>query len=155
MFANAILKPQKTEDVFMACFLVPTGEAIIVSAAQLILHRHEKKMALASRDNSHEAMSKIKTATWSEKLGWLNGMLWGGAFLLALEHIWHGEVRAYWPFLTAMDSAQDTAGMLHEMLTVGVTMALVVTAAWGVMVLLYWQLVEKKANAPELKKAAK
>jgi len=146
---------RKMEGCFMACFLVPTGEAIVVSAAQLMLHQREKKMALASRSEAIESKDAKKTAAWSEKIGWLNGMLWGGAFLLALEHIWHGEVRAYWPFLTAMDNAADTATMLHEMLTVGVTMALAVTAVWGVMVLLYWFLVEKKAGAPELKPETK
>ena len=62
-------------------------------------------------------------------------MLWGGAILLCLEHVWHGEVVFFPPFLTAMYSPADTAEMLHEMATVGVGMAVLVTAAWVVLIL--------------------
>lgn len=68
-------------------------------------------------------------------MGWLNKMLWGGTLLLALEHVWHGEVTFTPPFLTAMQNPADTATMLHEMATVGVVMAVAVTAIWGIMVL--------------------
>ena len=54
--------------------------------------------------------------------------------MLCFEHIWHGEVVPFFPFLTAMSDPGDTAEMLHEMSTVGVTMAALVTAVWGVMV---------------------
>ena len=57
-------------------------------------------------------------------------MLWGGVILLAFEHVWHGEVVAWPPFLTAMSDAGATAEMLHEMATVGVCMALLITAVW-------------------------
>ena len=50
-------------------------------------------------------------------------MLWGGAALLAFEHVWHGEVVPYFPFLTAATDPADRAQMLREMATVGVTMA--------------------------------
>ena len=60
-------------------------------------------------------------------------MLWGGVALLAFEHIWHGEVVAWFPFLTAMSNAEDAAEMLHEMATVGVGMAVLITVVWGVM----------------------
>lgn len=73
-------------------------------------------------------------------------MLWGGAILLCLEHIWHGEVVFYPPFLTAMSDAADTAVMLHEMSAVGVSMALLVTAVWVVMVLV-------ADHAPVIKRA--
>ena len=65
---------------------------------------------------------------------WLNGMLWGGSLLLAYEHLWHGEVVPYFPFLTAASNAEDAAEMLHEMSTVGVTMAVLVTCIWGGMI---------------------
>ena len=66
----------------------------------------------------------------SVKLKWLSGMLVGGSFLLAFEHIWHGEVTPWFPFLTAMSDPSDAAEMFHEMATVGVTMAVLVTLVW-------------------------
>ena len=66
-------------------------------------------------------------------LGWLNKMLWGGSALLAFEHVWHGEVVPFFPFLTAVKDG-EASEMLHEMATAGVCMALLVTAAWGIMV---------------------
>ncbi len=55
--------------------------------------------------------------------------------MLAFEHIWHGEVTAFFPFLTAMSDPADRAEMFHEMGTVGVSMALLITAVWVGMVL--------------------
>ena len=69
----------------------------------------------------------------SRKLKWLSNMLWGGSALLLFEHIWHGEVVPWFPFLTAMSDRGDTAEMFHEMATVGVGMAVMVTAAWVVI----------------------
>ena len=71
-------------------------------------------------------------------------MLWGGAVLLAFEHIWHGEVVPWPPFLTAMSDAADTAEMLHEMATAGVRMAAIVTVVWVGMLLVSKSL-EKRA----------
>ena len=36
----------------------------------------------------------------------------------------------WFPFLTAMNDPGDTAEMLHEMATIGVTMAGIVTGVW-------------------------
>ena len=101
----------------MACFLVPTAEAIVTG----VVSKVEKK-------NEAAVEGKIP---FSRKLKWLKNMLWGGAALLAYEHVWHGEVVPWFPFLTAAANPEDAAVMLHEMATVGVTMALLVTAAWG------------------------
>ena len=60
-------------------------------------------------------------------------MLWGGSALLAFEHVWHGEVVPFFPFLTAVKDG-NAMEMLHEMATAGVSMALLVTAVWGIMV---------------------
>ncbi len=54
--------------------------------------------------------------------------------MLAFEHVWHGEGVPWPPFLTAMENAAEVGPMLHEMATIGVTMAVVVTAVWGIMV---------------------
>ncbi len=101
----------------MACFIVPAGEAIITTAVQKILEKHQTEGSAA--------------ADIAQKLKPLNSMLWGGSALLMFEHIWHGEVAPWFPFLTAMNSPDSTAAMLHEMGTVGVAMAIVVTAAWA------------------------
>ena len=61
-------------------------------------------------------------------------MLWGGSALLAFEHIWHGEVTPWFPFLTAAGNPEDAMTMLHEMATTGVAMAVLVTAVWAGMV---------------------
>ena len=67
------------------------------------------------------------------KLGWLGKMMFGGSFLLAIEHIYHGEIMFAPPFLTAVKDG-DTAGMLHEMGTRGVAMAALLVAVWVAMV---------------------
>lgn len=119
----------------MACFTVPAAEAIITTIAGKIIENKEKKMALSgavstkAEDNSEEN-PKIKFST---KLGWLNKMLWGGSALLAFEHVWHGEVVPFFPFFTAVENG-ELSEMLHEMATAGVSMALLVTAVWGIMV---------------------
>ena len=113
----------------MACFLVPTGEAIVASIVK------NRVAASEGPDAIEEAKAEGKV-TWSQKLKWLTTMLWGGAILLCLEHIWHGEVVFYPPFLTAMSDPADTAEMLHEMSTVGVGMAVLVTLVWIVMVVI-------------------
>ena len=70
--------------------------------------------------------------------------------MLAFEHLWHGELSLSFPFLTAIGDPADTAQLLHEMSTVGVGMAVIVTAAWGLMVLTTSRIA--KRNEP--KKAA-
>ena len=54
-----------------------------------------------------------------------NNMLWGGSALLVFEHIWHGEIVPWAPFLTNGVSA------VQEMATAGVAMAAAVTAVWA------------------------
>lgn len=114
-------------DEVMACFLAPVAEAVVVS---IVKHHVEKKeKADASGDKERH---RIPFAT---KLGWLTKLLWGGSFLLALEHVWHDEVVLWPPFLTAMNDPADIPPMLMEIATAGVAMALLVTAAWVVMLL--------------------
>ena len=110
----------------MACFLVPASEAIVTTVAERIIRSKEKKETTDTADN-------VPQVHFSEKLTWLNKMLWGGSALLAFEHIWHGEVIPTFPFLTAVQNG-ETADMLAEMGTAGVGMAVLVTAIWGVMV---------------------
>lgn len=116
----------------MACFIVPTAEAVVTTILGKAFKAKEEATALHTEDAKETVTSKIPT---SKKISWLNKMLWGGSALLAFEHVWHGEVSPFFPFLTAMGNAEDAATMLHEMSTVGVGMAVLVTAAWAVMCL--------------------
>lgn len=109
----------------MACFTVPVVESVVVTAVEKAEEKKELKALEQGSVNANKAMIPL-----SRKLKWLNGMLWGGSALLAFEHVWHGEVTPWFPFLTAMADKADTAEMLHEMATVGVSMAALVTAAW-------------------------
>ena len=117
----------------MACFVVPAAEAIIVTAAYIAAKKHEQKIEAPKLADGNKFESDDVKLTWSKRLSWLLGLLWGGVLLLAFEHFWHGEVVPFPPFLTAMATPEDTAEMLHEMSTVGVSMAVTVTAVWGVI----------------------
>jgi hypothetical protein len=86
----------------MACFLVPLALAVVTTA-------------LAKRFPD-------RFRVW-----WLNAMLWGGSLMLAVEHVAHGEVVPYPPFLTGGD-------VPGEMFRVGVPMAATITAIWGGLV---------------------
>lgn len=105
----------------MACFLVPAAEAIVTTVAEKIIRKHEFK-------NATDSENKI---TFSEKLKWLNGFLWGGSGLLAFEHLWHGEITPFFPFLTSTSNSADLAEMLSEMATSGTAMAFAVTGVWA------------------------
>ena len=116
----------------MACVLIPAAEAVVVTAAYVVLKKREQKLEAPKLADSKTALSEEPKITWSKRLSWLLSMLWGGVLLLVFEHFWHGEIVAFPPFLSAMASPDDTAEMLHEMSTVGVSMAVCVTAVWGV-----------------------
>ncbi|MBN1914242.1 MAG: hypothetical protein JW788_07590 [Candidatus Omnitrophica bacterium] len=88
----------------MACFLVPAGAAIVTTAIN-------KKIP----EKYH--------------INWLNSMLWGGVIMLAVEHVSHGEIVLYPPFLTA-----GIIEALPEMMHVGIPMAAAIFVIWGVMV---------------------
>ena len=115
----------------MACFLVPAAEAIVVTAAFVVAKKSEQKIQTPKlAGNDKFATNEVKI-TWSKRLSWLLSLLWGGVLLLAFEHFWHGEIVPFPPFLSAMSSPEDTAVMLSEMSTVGVSMTVTVTAVWG------------------------
>lgn len=99
----------------MACFTVPLATAVAASAVKAALPESARKNPFVA------------------KLGWLGRMMFGGSFLLAIEHVYHGEIIFTPPFLTAVRDG-DTAGMLHEMATRGVAMAVLLVAVWVVMV---------------------
>ncbi|WP_026506840.1 hypothetical protein [Butyrivibrio sp. MC2013] len=107
----------------MACFLAPTTEAVVTTVITKAVESKEK-----ATGNSSKSIIPLST-----KLHWLNRLLAGGSVLLAFEHVWHGEVTPWFPFLTAASNAADTAEMLKELSTVGVSMAALITVVWGVM----------------------
>ena len=92
----------------MACFIVPGTEAIVTTAITKIVEKKEKKeICSCETEGAVEAVKEEKVLPFSRKLRWLNNMLWGGTALLAFEHVWHGEVTPFFPFLTAAGNAQD------------------------------------------------
>ena len=109
----------------MACFTVPLVESVVVTAVEKAEEKRESNTAEQGKISTGKAMIPL-----SRKFKWLNGMLLGGSALLAFEHVWHGEVTPWFPFLTAMSDKADAMEMLHEISTVGVSMAALVTVAW-------------------------
>ena len=100
----------------MACFTAPLAGAAVAAVVQ------------------KAAGGKASRNPFLRKLHWLVKMALGGSFLLAIEHIYHGEITTFPPFLTAMKDPADTQEMLHEIMTVGVSMAVLLLVAWIGMV---------------------
>jgi len=99
----------------MACFTVPLATAVVAEATKAALPKSARKNPFVA------------------KIGWLGKMMFGGSFLLAIEHVYHGEIIFTPPFLTAVKEG-ETAGMLHEMATRGVAMAVLLFVVWVGMV---------------------
>ena len=112
----------------MACFIAPLVEAIAVTAI--------RKSGL--KGNS----------PYLQHLPDLEKMLWGGTLMLIVDHIingeltWtfphiiNGELTWTFPFFTSLGQTGGAAILWREVLTVGVPMALALTAAWGIWVAL-------------------
>ena len=130
----------------MACFLVTAAEAVVVTAVAHAVKASEQKkvdhveVAGAVPLDSEENLTEIP---WSRKLKWLSYLLWGGALLLCFEHIWHGEVVPWPPFLTAMQTPSEIVPMLKEIALYGTTMAVVITGVWFGMTLIAERLAGK------------
>lgn len=131
----------------MACFLVPAAEAVITTVAAKAMKSKEKEetVKVSFADGTISDATKIRFST---KLGWLNKLLWGGSILLAFEHVWHGEVVPFFPFLTAVETG-NTAEMLAEMGSAGVTMAVLVTVVWAGMLAVSSVLEKRALHASE------
>ena len=129
----------------MACFLVPAAEAVVTTIATKAMKSKEVNPETVQVQLDGVEFVEAEKIPFSRKLGWLNKLLWGGSGLLAFEHVWHGEIAPWFPFLTAASNPADAAKMLHEMSTVGVTMAVLVTAVWAGM-LVVSSVIEKRAQ---------
>ena len=124
----------------MACFLVPTTEAVIAGVS-----------AKRAKKNEEKHSQKEGKIPFSIKLGWLFKMSSLGSALLMFEHIWHGEVVPFFPFLTNAANPQSRAEMFHEMATTGVLMAVLVTFVWlGMLAVVHFietsEMTEEKTN---------
>ncbi|NLB60831.1 MAG: hypothetical protein GX802_00120 [Clostridiales bacterium] len=121
----------------MCCFAAPLVEAVVVTVV---------KKAVEKKENKAEVNCKTpKKSMWVKKLSWLNNMLWGGVLLLLIEHVWHGEIVPWPPFLTAMKTPESTAEMLREIAIYGTSMSVLITAVWAVMVLIAIRVDKKQA----------
>ena len=112
----------------MACFLAPAAEA----AATEVVKKAAAKNGVEMDETAKETFRKEHP--FLSRLDWLTNLLWGGSFLLAFEHVWHGEVVPWFPFLTAAADPADAAEMLNEIATTGVSMAVLITLVWVGMV---------------------
>lgn len=121
----------------MACFTVTAATAIGVGIARHIVKHHEKKAEEPKVEEPKvEENGEVDTMKFSKKLGLLEIALFGGSFILAGEHVLHGEVTFTFPFLTAINEGSDAVKtMLGEMGTVGVGMTLIIVATWGIALL--------------------
>lgn len=115
----------------MACFLVPASEAVVTTV-------------VAKTAKKEETPEKI---SMGRKFKWLSNLLWGGSALLCFEHVWHGDVVPWFPFLTAMSDPEETTVMLQEMASVGGTMAIWLTVIWAGMCVVADNLMKRKPAA--------
>lgn len=129
----------------MACLLVPAAEAIVVNIAAKSIEKKERETEKVSVSFDGANVETAHKISFSRKLKWLSWLQLSGCILLAFEHIWHGEIVPWFPFLTAMGDPADKIEMLHEMATVGVTMAVVTTVVWVAM-LAVTHVIEKRAT---------
>ena len=134
----------------MGCFLVSAAEAVITTAVTKIVEKKEKEQGELKVSFDGKSTENVSKIPFSRKLKWLNRMLWGGSALLMFEHVWHGEVVPWFPFLTRASDAADRAEMLREIATNGTAMCLLVTLVWGIMAAVTARL-EKAAPADEAK----
>jgi len=102
----------------MACFILP----MIVAIVTTIIQKSAKNFA-----------EKFKL--WS-----LNTLLWGGVILLIIEHLWHGEIVPWPPFLTAMSNPLEISVMFHEIATIGTAMTIGIFLVWGGIVTISYYL---------------
>ena len=138
----------------MACFTVTAVAAIGTAVARHIVKHNEKKNELAKVEpKEYKFGSDVK---WSKKLGYLELALFTGSFVLAGEHLIHGEVSPVPPFLTAVSEGPEAVQeMLTEMGTVGVAMLGILVAAWAIGVLIVDYFKFKKHKESEVKEGAK
>ena len=144
----------------MACFVAPAVEAAVVSTVRHIHEKREKNQLYSSQIPEHSDHIQeqtecifVQSSTYSgylmSKLQKLSTLLWGGSFLLLIEHIWHGEIVPWFPFFTAFKNPDGILPMLYEIATVGTAMAFTVTAAWLIGTTVCYERDKKRALLPK------
>ena len=134
----------------MACFVVSAAAGVGVAVARHVVKHNEKKKELAGTAPKIEKFGS--DTKWSKKLAYLELMLFAGSFILAIEHIIHGEIVPWPPFFTAAIEG-TLSEMFYEMGTVGTTMLGILVVAWAIGVLVFDYLkFKKRKTLPEAKK---
>lgn len=130
----------------MACFIVGGAGAVVVTAVRSAVKKSEERRGIVDESGKQISDPAEHGICWTRKLSWLMNMLWGGVILLCVEHMWHGEVVPFPPFLTAMSDPAEIPVMLHEMATVGVAMCMMVTVVWFVATVVADMAVKRSIN---------
>ena len=133
----------------MACFVVSAAAGVGVAVARHVVKHHEKKKAEAGIAPKIEKFGS--DTKWSKKLAYLELMLFAGSFVLAIEHIIHGEIVPFPPFFTAVGEG-ETIEMLKEMGTVGVGMLAILLVVWAAGVFISDFIKYKKRKAASARK---
>lgn len=115
----------------MACFTACVAEALVAYGVKKVVAK-----------SNHQ-----KVRAFSDKIQKLINLLLSGSFLLLIEHVWHGEIVPFYPFLTAANDPESTRVMINEILTVGLSMDLTVTSVWFVAYILVPKLAHKEVLA--------
>ena len=114
----------------MACFVAPAAVAIVTTVARKVVEKREGAPATQQADRTATKTS----GKWTQRLGWLNLMLWGGTIMLVLDHLLSGELTLSPPFITAIETPGAIGPMLREILVTGGGMTAAVVVTWTVMV---------------------
>lgn len=122
----------------MACFTAVIPEVVALH----FIKKHIEKKEATNQTNQMQDSTKIKM---SVKISWLITMLWGGIFLLMIEHFWHGEIVPYPPFLSAIESG-ETQSMLNEILLVGGAIDIFVPMVWFIVCMFVEKMRAKRLN---------
>ncbi len=129
----------------MACFIAPAGVALVTTVARKIVEKRENDPSAHGAERRPDKMP----GKWTQRLGWLNTMLWGGVAMLVLEHVVSGELVPWPPFLTALQTPGGAGAALREIAIIGGGMTAAVCAVWAVMVLVA-ELKSRSKRIPEV-----
>jgi len=124
----------------MACFLVPAATATVTT----VVCKQRKK---DPKGQGHTRDQRETVTPFTGKLGSLCALLWAVSAVSMFEHILHGEVVPYFPFLTAAQTPEGLQTMLFEMATEGVLMTALAVAAWACLVMLSWNFKQRRHDA--------
>ena len=87
----------------MACFLVPTAQAVITTIAAKVLKSKEKEKSVKVFLSDGLLKKQQRSRFPLNSAGLTNC---SGRSRLAFGHLWHGEIVPFFPFLTAVKSGE-------------------------------------------------